>query len=253
MIKNIIYNSLASFIPKSILNLLGSINSLAFFRDWLFDRKTVLKPIGSITWNNSNFYFRAPLQILRKARINGIESSLTKSIIRLINKDSNIIDIGSNYGFITLACANFIRKGRGRIFSFECDINCYENLKSSILKNRFNNIELFNEFVGNANTPTTKTVDRLIYGHCKKIDIIKIDTDGTDLECLEGCERIIRKFHPIIVIEINNNFNQIVKYLLKSRYEFFYDQHLREVDVKSKNNIIPNLFCSRHNLKTQIF
>ena len=236
--------------PKGILNLLGSLNSLECLRNWLFDRKSILKPIKFITWNNLNFYFRAPLQILRKARINGIESSLTKSIIRLINKDSNVIDIGSNYGFITLACANFIRNGKGMIFSFECDKNCYQNLESSIIKNELDNIELFNEFVGNKNTPTIKTVDSLIYGHCKKIDLIKIDTDGTDLECLEGCERIIKKFHPIIIIEINNNLNQIVKYLLKSNYEFFYDQHLKEIDIGIKNNTIPNLFCSKYNLKT---
>ena len=248
MIKNIIYNCLAFFLPKRILNLLGSLKSLEFLRDWLFDRKTVLKPISFITWNNLNFYFRAPLQILRKARTSGIENSLTKSMIRLINKDSNVIDIGSNYGFITLACSNFIRNGRGKVFSFECDINCYKNLESSILKNGVNNIELFNEFVGNKNTNAIKTVDSLIYGYCKKIDMIKIDTDGTDLECLEGCEQIIKDFGPIIIIEINNNLNQIVKYLLKSRYEFFYDQHLREIDITSKNTI-PNLFCSKYNLK----
>ena len=249
MIKNIIYNSLVFLLPKSILNFLGSLNSLESFRDWLFDRKKVLKPIRAITWNNLNFYFRAPLQILRRAKINGIESSLTKSIIRLINKNSNVIDIGSNYGFITLACSNFIRSGRGRVFSFECDVNCYKNLESSIKLNAFDNIELFNAFVGNKNTSTVKTVDSLIYGHCKKIDLIKIDTDGTDLECLEGCEKIIKESDPIIVIEINNNFNQIVGYLLKSSYKFFYDQHLREIDITSKNSI-PNLFCSRHSLKT---
>ena len=249
MIKNIIYNSLVFLLPKNILNFLGSLNSLESFRDWLFDRKKVLKPISFITWNNSDFYFRAPLQILRRAKINGIESSLTKSIIRLINKNSNVIDIGSNYGFITLACSNFIRSGRGRVFSFECDVNCYKNLESSIKKNAFDNIELFNAFVGNKNTSTVKTVDSLIYGHCKKIDLIKIDTDGTDLECLEGCEKIIKESDPIIVIEINNNFNQIVGYLLKSSYKFFYDQHLREIDITSKNSI-PNLFCSRHTLKT---
>ena len=248
MIKNIIYNSIAFVFPRSILNILGSLNSLEFLRDWLFDRKKVLKPISFITWNNLKFYFRAPLQILRKAKINGIESSLTKSIIRLINKDSNVIDIGSNYGFITLACSNFIRDGRGKVFSFECDVNCYKNLESSIKRNAFDNIELFNAFVGNKNTSIIKTVDSLIHGHCKKIDLIKIDTDGTDLECLEGCEKIIKESDPIIVIEINNNFNQIVGYLLKIRYNFFYDQHLREIDITSKN-IIPNLFCSRYSLK----
>ena len=86
----------------------------------------------------------------------------------------------------------------------------------------------------NKNTSTVKTVDSLIYGHCKKIDLIKIDTDGTDLECLEGCEKIIKESDPIIVIEINNNFNQIVGYLLKSSYKFFYDQHLRKLILHQK-------------------
>ena len=89
----------------------------------------------------------------------------------------------------------------------------------------------------------------MIHSQRKKIDLIKIDTDGTDLECLEGCEKIIKDSDPIIVIEINNNFDQIVGYLLKSSYKFFYDQHLREIDITSKN-IIPNLFCSRYSLKT---
>ena len=250
MIKNIIYNSLAYVSSKTILNFLGSLNSLEFLRDWLFDRKKVLKPGSLITWNNLQFYFQAPLQILRKAKINGIESSLTKSIIRLINKDSNVIDIGSNYGFITLACSNFTRNGKGKVFSFECNVNCYKNLESSIKKNGFDNIELFNAFVGGKNTSIIKTVDSLIYDHCKKIDLIKIDTDGTDLECLMGCEKIIKESDPIIVIEINDNFNQIVGYLVKSSYKFFYDQHLRKVDTAASKNIIPNLFCSRYSLKT---
>ena len=248
MIKNIIYNSLAFLLPKSILNLLGSLNSLEFFRDWLFDRKKVLKPISFITWNNSDFYFRAPLQILRRAKINGIESSLTKSIIRLINKNSNVIDIGSNYVFITLACSSFIRDGRGKVFSFECDVNCYKNLESSIKKNAFDNIELINAFVGNKNTSTVKTVDSLIHSQRKNIDLIKIDTDGTDFECLKGCTQVINQFHPVIVIEINNNFDQIIKYLKEMGYRYFYDQFLRKVDDKLNTNV-PNLFSSKYGLK----
>ena len=56
----------------------------------------------------------------------------------------------------------------------------------SIIENNLKNIELYNQFVGGENNNTTKTVDSLIYDHCKKIDLIKIDTDGTDLDCLKG-------------------------------------------------------------------
>ena len=93
-----------------------------------------------------------------------------------------------------------------------------------------------------------KTVDSLILDICKNIDLIKIDTDGTDLECLKGCMQIMKKFYPIIVIEINNNFEPIVKYLREMEYGYFYDQFLRKIDYKLNNNI-PNLFCSMYDLK----
>ena len=248
MLKYLIYNAAAYLLPKSIINTLGSLKILKSLRDWLFDRNNVLKPRRLITWNNLEFYFQAPLQILRKARIHGIENSLTKSILNVVNKDSNIIDIGSNYGFITLVCSIYIREGKGTVFSFECDTHCYKNLECSISKNGLKNIQLFNEFLGNENNRNMKTVDSLLYGKCENIDLIKIDTDGTDFECLKGCTQIINQFHPVIVIEINNNFDQIIKYLKEMGYRYFYDQFLRKVDDKLNPNV-PNLFSSKYGLK----
>ena len=231
-----------------MIKVLGSSKPIRPLRDWLFDREKVLKPKSFIKWNNLNFYFRAPLQILTKARINGIESSLTRSIIKLINKESNVIDIGANYGFITLVCSNYVKNGGGRVYSFECNEIFLKNLESSIIENNLKNIELYNQFVGDKNTNTTKTVDNLIYKHCKKIDLIKIDTDGTDLNCLKGCDKIIKAFKPIIVIEVNNNLEQIIKFLDQIGYKFFYNQFLEEID-QTKKIIVPNLFSSISQLK----
>ena len=230
-----------------MINVLGSSELIRPLRDWLFDRGKVLKPKELIKWNNLNFYFRAPLQILRKARANGIESSLTRSIIKLINIESSVIDIGANYGFITLVCSKYVKNGGGRVYSFESNEIFFKNLESSIIENNLKNTELYNQFVGDKNTNTTKTVDSLIYEHCKKIDLIKIDTDGTDLNCLKGCDKIIKAFKPIIVIEINNNLEQIIRFLMQIDYIFFYDQYLKEINHSGKN-IIPNLFSSKYQL-----
>ena len=230
-----------------MINVLGSLESIRPLRDWLFDRKKVLKPKNLIEWNNLNFYFRAPLQILRKANLNGIESSLTRSIIKLINLESNVIDIGANYGFITLVCSKYVKNGGGKVYSFESNEIFSKNLESSIIENNLTNTKLYNQFVGDKNTSTTKTVDSLIFEHCKKIDLIKIDTDGTDLNCLKGCDKIIKAFKPIIVIEINNNLEQIIKFLIQKGYQYFYDQRLIKIDHRKKN-IIPNLFSSNYQL-----
>ena len=230
-----------------MINVLGSLESIRPLRDWLFDRKKVLKPKNLIEWNNLNFYFRAPLQILRKANLNGIESSLTRSIIKLINLESNVIDIGANYGFITLVCSKYVKNGGGKVYSFESNEIFSKNLESSIIENNLTNTKLYNQFVGDKVTSTTKTVDSLIFEHCKKIDLIKIDTDGTDLNCLKGCDKIIKAFKPIIVIEINNNLEQIIKFLIQKGYQYFYDQRLIKIDHRKKN-IIPNLFSSNYQL-----
>ena len=78
--------------------------------------------------------------------------------------------------------------------------------------------------------------------------MIKIDTDGTDLNCLRGCYKILKAFKPIVVIEINNNFEQIIKFLMQIGYKFFYDQYLKEID-QTKKIIVPNLFSSIYQLK----
>ena len=109
-----------------------------------------------------------------------------------------------------------------------------KNLESSIIENNLKNTKLYNQFVGDKNTNTTKTVDSLIYEHCKKIDLIKIDTDGTDLNCLKGCDKIIKAFKPIIVIEINNNLEQIIKFLTQIGYQYFYDQYLKRLIIEKK-------------------
>ena len=113
-----------------MINVLGSSEPIRPLRGWLYDRGKVLKPKELIKWNNFNFYFRAPLQILRKARINGIESSLTRSIVKLINIESNVIDIGANYGFITLVCSKYVKNGGGKVYSFECNEDCIKNLNT---------------------------------------------------------------------------------------------------------------------------
>ena len=60
-------------------------------------------------------------------------------------------------------------------------------------------------------------------------------------------KKFLKAFHPIIVIEINDNFDEITKFLLKVGYQFFYNQHLKEIDITEKNDI-PNLFTSKYQL-----
>lgn len=49
-----------------------------------------------------------------------------------------------------------------------------------------------------------------------KIDFLKIDTEGYELEVLKGAENLINKYHPAIFIEVNE---PAVKWLWEHNYK----------------------------------
>ena len=46
-----------------------------------------------------------------------------------LQKYNQIIDIGANYGFLTLVCSKYVKNGGGKVYSFECNENCIKNSK----------------------------------------------------------------------------------------------------------------------------
>ena len=86
--------------------------------------------------------------------------------------------------------------------------------------------------MGELNINNIKTVNSLLSKSDVSIDLIKIDTDGSDLESLRGCSEIIFKYHPVIIIEINDNLELIANYLKKCGYNYYYNQYLVEYGEK---------------------
>jgi hypothetical protein len=74
----------------------------------------------------------------------------------------------------------------------------------------------------------------------KKIDLLKIDTEGTELMILKGVTDIIIKNHPVIVLEMNDlsrrfyniTDEEIVTYLEQFNYKIQY-HHLEEPGLSS--------------------
>ena len=245
ILKYNLYKILLKILPKTTLKYLGKLKILKPLRDFLFGRNNQSFFSDYIHWNEEEFYFYASPQVLYKAKKRGIESSLLRAIIKIINNNSNIIDIGANYGFLTIVLAKYVFERNGKIFSFECDSNIFEFLKKFIDKNNLTNVELFNYFIGKENLNNKKTVNSLLSKSYVPIDLIKIDTDGSDLECLRGCSEIIFRYHPIIVIESNDNLEFIVNYLKKCGYNYYHNQYLVEYQENDLNKEeVPNLIAS---------
>lgn len=165
------------------------------------------------------------------------QNHVTKSELLSIPKDGTIIDVGANFGLMTLPFAQMVPQGK--VYSFEPTHYALERLKRNISLNPelAKRIEVTNSFVS-VNTKETTDMkafaswkvnneksDNLHPTHwgavkstegvgsitltdfCKnrnlsRVDFIKIDTDGHEYEVLQGANEAIAKYRPQIIFEI---------------------------------------------------
>ncbi len=147
-------------------------------------------------------------------------------------KDSDtIIDIGANIGFTTLCAARICHNGT--VISFEPSSHNLKKCLRNIELNNPNNVRVFPLGVGSeskflylhvrhkTNLGMNQvamesdgnekieiiTLDEWIPANSiSKVDVIKIDVEGFEMEVLKGAESVIRKFRPKLFIEVNNQF-----------------------------------------------
>lgn len=144
-------------------------------------------------------------------------------IINNIKDDSIIVDVGACYGEYALVCANMAKKGL--IVAIEPNPYHFELLKKGVKSNNFTNIILVNKalsdkegkmkfYIGNKHSEGSSlfksnaiqyngkyetietdvtTLDKLLYSlGIHKIDILKLDTEGTELKILKGAKKILQ-------------------------------------------------------------
>lgn len=152
-----------------------------------------------------------------------------------IEKGYICIDVGANVGMYTVMLSKLCRKN-GAVLSFEPDPHVFHYL-SKIVRNGtkgLSNVQLFQMAVGNHvdNVSLIYTYEksgrisdplRRIgegYGDVKmtsldaivkdlalpRVDFIKIDVENYELNVLKGSLDILKQYHPIILIEVDNTW-----------------------------------------------
>ena len=119
----ILLKVLYTVLPKKAINALGKSIVLKEVRNKLLrpgNKEIIISEI--VKWGNGKFVFFAPLKIAIKAKNNGIENKLLRNALKLLNdrriKNPVILDIGANFGFVSLALqANL--DSNTKIYSFE--------------------------------------------------------------------------------------------------------------------------------------
>lgn len=142
-----------------------------------------------------------------------------------VKKGMIVLDIGSNIGFYTLQFSKLVGKN-GKVFAFEPDPDNYSLLAKNIEKNNLNNVIAIKKAVLNKTGPLqlylckenrgdhrifesnderdsikidgTKIDD--IFSSETKIDIIKMDIQGSEYLAVEGMHDVIERNEDIIII-----------------------------------------------------
>jgi FkbM family methyltransferase len=168
----------------------------------------------------------------------------TEIFCSLIKDNFIILDIGAQSGCFSLA-AKFFPKTNWK--SFEPDPSNYDLLIKNLELNEIKNVECFPFGISDVNSEITFNIslhhrglntfgfrnlqdlgdiekikvkvsklDDIIKD---KVDLIKIDTEGCELNILKGGVEIIKKYKPKIFLELSNNhlqkFGESVNNLLK--------------------------------------
>jgi FkbM family methyltransferase len=191
-------------------------------------------------FNNYVFYFQYGHEHFREYYKNcELE---TKSILpSILKKNSIIFDLGANVGYYSAIFSFYSPKGK--IFSFEPGFKNYYYLQLNL--KTFKNIYLSNDAISNFSGKKRDTIhtiwnveieerilnfikldDFIKKNKIDKIDLIKIDIDGYELEALQGMNNILKNFNPYFIIEImpksklrNKTSRDIINYMKKYNYK----------------------------------
>ncbi|MEJ8819336.1 FkbM family methyltransferase [Lacibacter sp. H407] len=149
----------------------------------------------------------------------------------LLGVDSVVVDIGANIGYFSLMAAK--KATAGHIYSFEPATKNLEKLKRNISLNRITNIypiqaainnvsgkttfyistdensgmsglRITENFSGQSETVKCITLDEAVLEYnLPKIDLIKIDVEGSEINVLQGMTKTRTDQKPIVLIEVS--------------------------------------------------
>jgi FkbM family methyltransferase len=145
------------------------------------------------------------------------EANLVRS---LLAPGMNVVDVGANIGYYTLMFAQVVGPA-GRIIAIEPSPENLPELNLNIERNKLRNVDIIPKAVGNAkkgvglrsginsgvvrdDMPSFSVeqdlIDNLI---TEPIDFMKLDIEGYEGFALEGAQRILSEYRPIVFLEVH--------------------------------------------------
>lgn len=197
-------------------------------------------------------------------------------------QDAVIFDVGANMGAMAMQFAK--RASSGRVYAFEPTFYAFERLQKNLSLNPdlAKRIVAIQSFVSSATSNrtdikayaswkvggcsdsqkhsvhggTVKSTDGIgavslddfvLHNDIHRLDFIKIDTDGHELEVLKGAKTVVGKFKPAVIFEIgiyvmqerNIDFSDYAQFFSSYNYSLFNCGNLKEITETNYREHIP--------------
>lgn len=160
------------------------------------------------------------------------EPPVTEAIEKLTRPGMIALDVGADIGYYALQMSRLVGP-EGRVIAFEPIPAARERLKHNIALNSCTNIEISEYALGNQEGKvyledpfeksrlnlnksagaagdievSIKRLDDLVEQmNLPSVDIVKMDIEGAEHQALLGMEQTLRRFHPILIVEVHNHF-----------------------------------------------
>lgn len=208
------------------------------------------------------------------------EPSLVKLVLKYLDDERDVIDVGANIGFYTILFAKRLK--RGKVLAIEPTLNALERLYKNVQRNNvMDKVVVFegavSDYIGkdqiktlegkeeystlghwkhpsikNEN-PTTleievSTIDNLISRYSLEPGFMKIDVEGLEHLVLRGSKTTIKTKRPIILSELsdpllkeNGSSSLEVINFIKSFNYIVVDAETPEINPESKE--FTNILC----------
>lgn len=217
----------------------------------------------------------------------GFQSHVYDSKHLKIPKDGIIFDVGGNVGILSLFFAQKVPQGEVHAFEpthyalkkFKRNVDLNPSLKPLI---RLNNCflsskneeeaaitaysswriddkqttnelpEISHEIHGGTAMDTSGVNSITLDSYCERnsienISLIKIDTDGHELEVLKGAKESLKKFKPFVVFELSNyllkekgiSFEEYLSLFEEVGYEVFNEKKTLQLTLENYNELLP--------------
>jgi FkbM family methyltransferase len=181
------------------------------------------------------------------------EARSYEQLLRLVKPGYTCVDVGANIGYLSMMMA--AREKGVTVIGFEPDPVNFQRASENLSMNRLDSVKIHHlglgdekseaimevrasynlggNRIGKEGTQGEKvsitTMDLFFEDSPPKINLIKIDVEGYEMKVLLGAEKLLKRDHPVLFVEINdgnlgyhgNSASQLITFLVNLGYTQF--------------------------------